>query len=64
MSHIAKNYYPAPSGAAAPRGAVLALGVALVIAAGTAAAAIAPAGGIDHVTGPRQAAQLDQELSR
>jgi hypothetical protein len=64
MSHIAKNYYPERSGAAATRGAVLALGAALVIATGTVAAAIAPAGDTDPAPRPHQAAQLEQELSR
>jgi hypothetical protein len=64
MSHIAKNYYPAPSGAPAHRGAVLALGVALVIAAGVAAAASAPVSDINPENSPHQAAQVEQELSR
>lgn len=64
MSHIAKNYYPARSGAAAPRAAVLALGAALVIATGTLAAAIAPAADTDQAPRPPQAAQLQKELSR
>ena len=64
MSHIAKNYYPPPSGAPAQRGAVLALGVALVVATGVAAAAFVPASDPGPQISPHQTAQVEQELSR